>query len=229
MNASFTTTKNLIRNVTTTTIDPADAEKFDPGHITFEIITSILLWILVPGCGFFYSGMASSKNGLSLIMVSFWSIAIVSIQWYVIGYSLSFSTTASPFIGDFKNVFLIGVYDDVYGEVEYIPELAFCLYQGITATLAPSLILGVIAERGRILPAILFILLWTTLVYDPIASWSLNPRGWSARLGGNLIGYWLSFVKSWYMFMLRIYIIFSSYSFRFWRWRSRSCTIWGCW
>jgi Amt family ammonium transporter len=156
-------------------------------HLAFsylQIVATALLWILVPGCGFFYSGMGTSTNSLVLFMTSFWSIAIVSVQWYVIGYSLSFSSTSGPFIGDFRNAFLVGVYDGVFStEVKEIPELAFCFYQGVTATVGPALILGVIAERGRLLPALVFTLLWTTFVYDPIASWSLNPRGWSARLG----------------------------------------------
>jgi len=178
-------TVNLHLNLTTTTEEPPDQQKFDAGHISFELVSCVLMWVLVPGCGFFYSGMGSSKNGVILIMVSFWSIAIVSLQWYAIGYSLSFSQSATPFIGNFKNAFLIGVYDGEYGEAYKIPELVFCLYQVITANLAPSLILGVIAERGRILPAVCFILIWTTFAYDPIACWSLNPLGWSSRLGGK--------------------------------------------
>ena len=159
---------------------------FKSGDIAFELLASTLLWILVPGCGFFYSGMTRSKSSLTVLLISFWSTAIVCIQWYLFGYSLAFSPTSSPFIGDFQHAFLIGVFHDPYGEVVAgeVPELIFCLYQGITAMLGPALILGVIAERGRMIPAICFIFLWTTLAYDPMAYWSLNYKGWSARLGG---------------------------------------------
>jgi Amt family ammonium transporter len=163
--------------------------KYEPGNILYVFFMTCLLWLSVPGCGFFYSGLSRRGSGLSVILVTFWSMALVSIQWYLLGYSLAFSPTPpSPFIGDLSRAFLIGVQEESYvGEeaAREIPEILFCFYQGVTAGLGPALILGVISERGRMAPALAFILIWTTFVYDPLAAWSLNPRGWSARLGGQ--------------------------------------------
>ncbi|CAG8557502.1 3585_t:CDS:2 [Scutellospora calospora] len=107
---------------------------YDHGDIAWVLASSALVFIMVPGVGYFYSGMARSKNALSLIMLSVLSVAVVSVQ---------------------------------------------CMFAAIT----PALAIGSAAERGRIIPTIIFIFLWTTLVYDVIACWTWNPNGWASKLG----------------------------------------------
>jgi Amt family ammonium transporter len=106
------------------------------------------------------------------------------LQWYTIGYTLAFSKTDSFFIGNFDHVVLNGVYDKPSIGSAEIPELVFCIYQGMFAAITPALAIGAAAERARFLPTTIFILLWTTLVYDFLAFWTWNPSGWSNRLGG---------------------------------------------
>jgi ammonia channel protein AmtB len=154
-----------------------------PPNINFLIISTLSLWLMIPGNGFFYSGLARSKSALTMIMLAMWSVAIVSIQWFVVGYSLAFSlTSGNPVIGNFDKVFLTGVAFHKFEEAD-VPEIAFCFYQGVTAALPTALIMGALAERARTIPALIFILIWTTFVYDTVAYWSLNPQGWSFKNG----------------------------------------------
>jgi len=157
---------------------------YDAGDIALSVLSSVLLWIIVPGCAFVYSGGSRAKNALTTLMQSFWTVAVVSIQWWAVGYSLTFSSTGGLFIGNFDKVFLRGVYDNPAPvPAQDLPELAFCLYQAVTAILGPCFILGITAERGRLLPSLVFTLIWSTFVYDFVGYWSLNQNGWATRLG----------------------------------------------
>jgi ammonium transporter, Amt family len=93
---------------------------------------------------------------------------------------LAFSRTSCPFIGNLDNFGLKGVLAEPNGQV---PELLFSLFQGMFAAFTPALAIGAAAERGRVLPAALFVFVWGTLVYDPIVAWTWNPRGWASKLG----------------------------------------------
>src|SRR5690348_9342524 len=89
----------------------------NPGDISFEVTATALLFLVIPGCGFFYSGMAeNAKGSLSLVLTSLWAVAIVSLQWYVIGYSLAFSETSSLFVGNLDRAFLRGIYESTHEE-----------------------------------------------------------------------------------------------------------------
>ncbi|CAH1763549.1 14205_t:CDS:2 [Entrophospora sp. SA101] len=151
--------------------------------VAWVIMSSALVWLMIPGVGYFYSGMARSKNALSLIMLSVLSVAVVSVQWWIWGYSLAFGN-GTAFIGNLDHAFFMGV-DSSRSEVAPgLPGIVFALYQGMFAAITPALAIGSAAERGRILPAIVFIFIWSTIVYDPIACWTWNPNGWSFKLGG---------------------------------------------
>ncbi|KAI7902456.1 ammonium transporter AmtB-like domain-containing protein [Cokeromyces recurvatus] len=142
------------------------------------------VWLMIPGIGFFYSGMTREKNALSLIMCSVLSLVVVSIQWFVLGYSLTFSkTTVSSMIGNLDNAFFRNVLGEPSIGSPKIPDIVFCAYQGMFAALTPALVIGSAAERGRLLPMILFMFIWSTLVYDFIvyAAWGIH--GWSGQLG----------------------------------------------
>jgi Amt family ammonium transporter len=99
------------------------------------------------------------------------------LQWFFVGYSLSFSQMGSWIIGNFDHLFLQGVMDGVAPLSDKIPAILFCLYQMMFAAITPALILGGPAERVRFLPATIFVILWTTFVYDFLAYWTWNPNG----------------------------------------------------
>jgi len=157
---------------------------YNLGDIAWVIGATALVWIMIPGVGFFYSGLLRRKNALSMIWTSLVSVGIVSFQWFFWGFSLAFSETGSPYIGDLKYFGLKGVLAQPSIGSSRIPSLLFCIYQLMFAAITAALAVGAIAERGRLGPIMVFIFIWTTIVYDPIACWTWNSNGWSAVLGG---------------------------------------------
>ncbi|KAI9308933.1 ammonium transporter AmtB-like domain-containing protein [Cunninghamella echinulata] len=125
----------------------------------------------------------SSKNALSMIMSSVLCLVIVTLQWFIWGYSLCFSKTATSFIGNLNNAFLRGVLEDPSVVSEETPELIFMIFQCMFAALTPALAIGTAAERAKLFPIVVFVFIWSTLVYDFIACWTWNPNGWSSKLG----------------------------------------------
>jgi Amt family ammonium transporter len=134
-----------------------------------------------PGVGFFYSGLARRKSALSLILLSMVSVGVISFQWFFWGYSLTFSRTGNAFLGDLTQFGLMKTIGEPNGSAA-LPDILFCLYQGMFAAITPALAIGAVADRGRMLPAIVFIFIWSTLVYDPIAYWTWNANGWLFNL-----------------------------------------------
>ncbi|KAG0039989.1 hypothetical protein BGZ82_005801 [Podila clonocystis] len=169
-----------------TTEEPAPiiGSQYDAGDIAWTLASTALVWLMIPGIGYFYSGMARSKNALSLIMLSCCSVAVVSFQWFLFGYSLAFSKSGSSMIGNFENAFFRGVLDQPSVGSAKIPDIVFMIFQGMFAALTPALAIGAAAERGRIVPTLVFIFLWTTFVYDFIACWTWSANGWSFVMGG---------------------------------------------
>ncbi|ELU44333.1 ammonium transporter [Rhizoctonia solani AG-1 IA] len=157
---------------------------YNLGDIAWVLACTALVWIMIPGVGFFYSGLLRRKNALSMIYFSMLSLAVVSFQWFFWGYSLAFSDGASAFIGDLKYFALKGVLDQPSMGSTRIPALVFCVYQLMFAAITPMLALGGFAERCRLGPVALFVFVWTTVVYDPIACWTWNGAGWSFVMGG---------------------------------------------
>ncbi|KAF9430410.1 hypothetical protein BGZ94_006980 [Podila epigama] len=164
--------------------EEAPSPLYDAGDIAWTLTSTALVWLMIPGIGYFYSGMARSKNALSLIMLSCCSIAVVTLQWFLFGYSLAFSKTGGKFIGNFDNAFLRGVLGEPSAGSTKLPDVVFMVFQGMFAGLTPALAIGAAAERGRILPTLVFIFLWTTFVYDFIACWTWGGNGWSLVMGG---------------------------------------------
>jgi len=159
---------------------------FDTGDVAFQIICTGLVWIMTPGLAYFYSGMARSKSALSLIMVCFLAIAVVSVQWWMFGFSLTFSgSSKNGFIGDFQYAFgrHMNGPKDALPFVPTLPISVFACFQMTFAIITAGLIFGGPAERMRVLPTIIFIFIWTTIVYDPIAFWSWSENGWLRKLG----------------------------------------------
>nr|AGO45860.1 ammonium transporter 1 [Geosiphon pyriformis] len=156
---------------------------FDSGDTGFVLISTALVWFMIPGAGYFYSGMAHRKNALSLILLCMVSVAVVTVQWFFFGYSLAFSKSGNKLIGGFRKALFLNLEkEDPYPNTN-ISESTFAIYQLMFAAITPALAIGSTAERARIFPTIVFIFLWTTLVYDPIAFWVWSEHGWAHDLG----------------------------------------------
>ncbi|KAL1922981.1 uncharacterized protein VTP21DRAFT_9357 [Calcarisporiella thermophila] len=170
---------------TTTPAEPGANPTYSSGDIAWILTSTALVWLMIPGVGYLYSGLAQRKNALSLIMLSVLSIAVVSFQWFLVGFSLTFSKTSNnPIIGNFDNALLRGVLGQPSIGSARVPDLVFCIYQMMFAAITPALAIGAAAERARILPMVVFIFFWSCFVYDFIAYWTWNSNGWSYKLGG---------------------------------------------
>ncbi|KAF2968153.1 hypothetical protein GQX73_g5426 [Xylaria multiplex] len=157
---------------------------YESGDIGWMITSTALVLLMIPGVGFFYSGLARRKSALSLIWLSVMATAVTTFQWFFWGYSLTFSHTASSFIGDLSNFGFKDVLAQPSVGSSRVPDLLFAVYQGMFSAITVALATGAVAERGRMLPCIVFMLIWSTIIYDPIACWTWNPAGWSNKLGG---------------------------------------------
>ena len=155
----------------------------DTGDTAWMLVSSALVMLMVPGLALFYGGMVRRKNVLSSMMHSFVALGVMTIQWVLIGYSLAFGSSLGGFIGNpLDKLLLRGVTPEtLFGT---IPEYVFMMFQGMFAVITPALISGAIAERVRFRTYVVFILLWGTLVYDPLAHWVWGG-GWLAA--GHLI------------------------------------------
>ncbi|KAI4114644.1 MAG: hypothetical protein LQ338_007972 [Usnochroma carphineum] len=157
---------------------------YESGDIAWLLASTALVLLMVPGVGFFYSGLARRKSALSLIWLSMMAVGVTSFQWFFWGYSLSFSHTAGRFIGDLTNFGFRNVLAQPSVGSGRIPDLLFAVYQGMFASITVALAVGAVAERGRMLPCVVFMFIWSTVIYDAIACWTWNPAGWVSRMGG---------------------------------------------
>jgi Amt family ammonium transporter len=156
------------------------AESANPGDTAWMLVSSALVLIMMPGLALFYAGMVRSKNVLSTSMHTFAALGIIGVQWVVIGYSLAFGGEGT-FIGGFGNMFLSGITpDSVTGT---IPTYVFVMFQGMFAIITPALISGAVAGRMKFSSYCIFIVLWATLVYDPLAHWVWGDGGWLLEMG----------------------------------------------
>jgi Amt family ammonium transporter len=140
--------------------------------------------LMTPAIGLFYGGMVQQKNLLSTIMLSFITLLVVTLQWVLFGYSLSFGPDHGHLIGGLTGLGLsAAALSQSCGYAPTIPQMAYMLFQMKFAIITPALITGAFAERIRFPAFILFILLWSTLVYDPVAHWVWGDGGWLKALG----------------------------------------------
>jgi len=178
----------------------AAPQKVEPvlntGDTAWMLISAALVLFMIPGLALFYGGMVRQKNVLSTMMHSFVAMGIVGVQWTVIGYSLSFGPdTGHGLVGDFSKAMLNGLisfkdgtpvyalFQNVGTEPGSIPEYVFAMFQGMFAMITVALISGAVAERIKFSAYCLFVLLWTTLVYDPLAHWVWMSDGWLFKMG----------------------------------------------
>jgi Amt family ammonium transporter len=164
--------------------EEAPAPQVDTGDTAWILTSSALVLLMTPALGFFYGGMVRTRNVLGTIMHSFFMIALISIQWAFVGYSLAFGPDIGHFIGNLDWAFLNGVGGEPNADyAATIPHQAFMIYQAMFAIITPALITGAFAERMKFGAFVLFSLLWATIVYDPIAHWVWGVNGWLRNLG----------------------------------------------
>src|SRR5690349_6886407 len=155
--------------------------ELNSGDTAWMLVSTALVMLMTPGLALFYGGMVRPKNVLSTFMHSFLALGLVTIQWVVVGYSLAFGPDHGGVIGGLDYAGLAHVGTDGAGRT--VPHLVFMMYQGMFAVITPALISGAFAERMKFTAYCLFTLLWSTLVYDPLAHWVWHPDGWLAKLG----------------------------------------------
>jgi Amt family ammonium transporter len=161
-----------------------DANKINAGDTAWVLTSAALVMVMTPAVGFFYGGMVTSKNVVSVIKQSLLILGIVSVQWVVIGYSLVFGKDLGGVIGGLNFFGLAGVgYAPNADYAGTIPQLAFMVFQAMFAIITPALIIGSFVERIRFRTLVLFVILWSTIVYDPIAHWVWGVGGWLRNLG----------------------------------------------
>jgi ammonium transporter len=185
--------------VTQKQLDAAKAAGVRSGDTAWMLASSGLVMLMVPGLALFYGGMVRRKNVLATMMHSMVALAVVGVYWVAVGYCLAFGRSQGGFIGwsPEKLLFLAGVGPNDYLPGTNIPIYVHVMFQGMFAIITPALISGAIAERIRFGPYCLFMLLWVTLVYCPLAHWvwgmdwyNAVPVSTAKGLGGSPVG-WL--------------------------------------
>ena len=154
------------------------------GDTAFVLVSSALVMLMTPGLALFYGGMVRGKNVLGTIMQSYIILALITLEWVLWGYSLSFGPDHGGIIGGLDWLGLKGVGmepHETYGTT--IPHLAFMIFQCMFAVITPALITGAFAERMKFISFLLFTVLWATFVYNPLAHWVWGSGGWMAKMG----------------------------------------------
>ena len=158
--------------------------RIDTGDTTWLLVSSALVMLMTPGLALFYGGMVRRKNVLGTIMQSFIALGLVTVVWVLYGYSLAFGPDVHGVIGNFSWIGLSGV--GLEPNPDYaatVPHQAFMVFQMMFAVITPALITGAFAERFRFGTFLAFTLLWSTLVYLPLAHWVWGTGGWIRNLG----------------------------------------------
>jgi Amt family ammonium transporter len=160
------------------------SSKIDTGDTSWVMISAALVLFMTPGVGLFYGGMVRKKNVVSILIQSFVIIAVISLQWVFYGYTLSFGQDMGGIIGGLNFLGLSGV--GVDPNTDYaatIPHLVYMLFQMMFAIITPALIIGAFTDRIKFSTMLVFIILWSTLVYDPVAHWMWGAGGFLKNMG----------------------------------------------
>src|SRR5262245_29841799 len=162
---------------------PEAVVEISSGDTAWVLISAALVMLMTPGLALFYGGLARSKNVLGTIMQSFIMLGVISVQWAVIGYSLAFGGEGG-IIGNLDYVFLKGVSatepNPLYAAT--IPHQTWMIFQMMFAVITPALITGAFAERAKFSTFLVFMVVWATLVYAPLAHWVWGAGGWLGAL-----------------------------------------------
>ena len=166
----------------------------EPGDVAWMLVcTALVMLMTVPGLALFYAGMVRKKNVLAVMMQSFSLCATITVVWMVAGYSLAF-TNGNAWIGDFSRIFLNGIGADWDKAFTLgagtgnplpmnIPESVFIMFQMAFAIITPAVVTGALADRMKFSALLLFMTLWSLLVYAPIAHWVWSANGWLNTMG----------------------------------------------
>jgi len=167
------------------TLPVFDEGKYNGADVAWILVATALVFLMTPGLAFFYGGMVNRKNVLSTMMKSVVAAGVVGVLWIVVGYSLCFGDSIHGIIGNpFTHLF----YKDVlsgkpWSAANTIPQGLFSMFQLMFAIITPGLVVGAIAERMRFSAYVLFTVLFSLLVYAPLAHWSWHPDGFLAKMG----------------------------------------------
>ena len=167
-----------------------DVSKINSGDTSWMLAsTALVLMMTIPGLALFYGGMVRKKNVLATLMQSFAITCLVTILWMIAGYSLAFTPGSNPYIGSLDRLLLNGMTFVVGSKVMVshlgvtIPESVYMMFQMTLAIITPALITGAFADRMKFSAMLLFIAIWSLVVYSPIAHWVWEPSGWLAAKG----------------------------------------------
>jgi Amt family ammonium transporter len=156
----------------------------DSGDTGWVLVCTALVLLMTPGLAFFYAGMVRAKSVLSMLMQNYVCIAVVTVVWVVLGYTIAFgSDVGGGLLGGFRFTGLAHMTEPVPGLTLHIPPLLFMAFQLMFAVITTALISGALADRVRFSAFVLFAALWSLIVYSPLAHWAFSPEGWMARLG----------------------------------------------
>jgi ammonium transporter, Amt family len=178
---------SLLAALPATTLAADGASTVDTGDTAWLLMSTALVMVMLPGLALFYGGLVRRKNVLSTIMHSFFGLALVSVVWVVVGFSLAFGSDVgglgligNPF--DYVGFISVGLDPNpTYGPT--IPFILFAAFQLMFAAITPALITGAFAERKRFGAFVLFTILWSLFVYSPVAHWVWSVDGWLFKLG----------------------------------------------
>jgi Amt family ammonium transporter len=154
------------------------------GDTAWILVSTAQVMLMTPALAFFYGGLVRKKNILSVLMQCFTVLCIISIQWVLVGYSLSFGPSANGLIGNLDWFGLGGVGMEASSYAPKVPHQAFVLFQMMFAVITPGLIIGAFAERMKFSAFCLFSVLWATLIYNPVCHWVWGQGGFLGMLGG---------------------------------------------
>jgi Amt family ammonium transporter len=162
-----------------------DDSKYSAADVAWLLVATALVFLMTPGLAFFYGGMVNRKNVLSTMMKSVVAAGVVGVLWIVVGYSLCFGESIHGVIGNpMTHLFYKGVVSGpAWGPAPTIPKALFSMFQLMFAIITPGLVVGAIAERMRFSAYVLFTVLFSLLVYAPLAHWSWHPDGFLAKMG----------------------------------------------
>jgi Amt family ammonium transporter len=164
----------------------AEEVPVDSGNTAWLLVSAALVMVMLPGLALFYGGLVRRKNVLSTIMHSFFGLAIVSVVWVLVGFSIAFAPDASGGLGLFGGLDYVGFMNVGLAPAEGstgIPFILFAAFQLMFAAITPALITGAFAERKRFASFVVFTVLWSIFVYSPVAHWVWAADGWLFKLG----------------------------------------------
>lgn len=163
-------------------------EQYNESYVILFTVASSVIWIMVPGLAFLYSGLLRRKSALSMVWIVIVSSFVGIFQWYFWGYSLAFTSSNNNFIGSLDSFGFMNAIGKIGDDGEF-PEIAFAIFQMQFMLVTLAILAGAcVAERGRFLPAVVFFFLWATVVYCPVAYW-IWGGGWASSWRGGALDY----------------------------------------